>query len=718
MRAVSFWLTWAVAALACNAQVLSQSGPDSSWVTTSGLSRWWQSTAGSLEAGTWYGNRPFYTDPPGRLGYVARGDWAFAILKVPLNLKLDVGNGTPERGQRNRFSIRFDRQALLQRAGVIEAEAKGRAERNLDSLRALRGECYRKLSQLQRLNELGGADTVSFDSLSNSLDKEYFARLSDTAKLDPRFLQGTEEVDSALVDSAGFPWPGDSLSSTNFPGNKGPSIGVDSTSLRSALDSLRALDGLVAASEQQLKALLDLELSGRKAGFVQKLAHGLRRFEVGQCSPAASEFLFNGIQHVGLSFELVAGDVYLSFDHGRSYDDSWRWQEAGSGRLQRLQRTVFFEDSEDLNPRKLTGAKVGLGLPEGTHLHLGYLFGKREDAVLGQSGSAGSELIARNHVVEIDAGWEVAKGHILRAVVGRSAMADAATDGSDIGLGDILERGERRNQAVLVGWRSLFDKSRTEVTASYRVVDPLFYSMGMAFVRTGWRTLEGSIAQRIGKRFRLKATGRSETRVPLIGASETSILRGRIHISFRPSQAWSVRATYAPLRASSVIGDTASVVQRSSVWQCGFEFARRFGLNRLLLNADVVRYLWTASDSLVVGSNAWNVVGGASLLVGDRGEVSILTNGFLGGDESLWTASSRFTLKWIRGPEVSTQASWDVGRGNLASGNMSVKLNLAKRWYVRVEGMWCSDTGSMSVERFAQDNVEYYTCQATLGVTW
>lgn len=504
---------------------------------------------GMVELGGLHGAVPFAWQGQSPWNAYAKGALGLDLLGAPLQVTFDLGTDLPIRGQRNRIRIAFDpgRAALMQRwSDAYDTRA---SSAKLDSLEQQKASAQRRVDgTAARLAALiaARARQIVADSV---------------AKAQGNVLPPADSLPDASLPAVGQPAFNDSLR---------PELGKAPMPEVLAQQRIDSLSGLL---DRQKRALAQTEtaLEKGKHAHEQKLAHsrfgadkkplarrvaqGLRRFELGSCAPEGTGYLINGVNLQGASFTYAQKELYFSFDHGRILDDAALDANPSAGQLRMLHQSLFMADARDLNPRRITALRVGYGLPEGTHAHLGFLRGSRFDHPPGAGAPADERHKLLNHVVEVNLGLEVLKGHQLRLVYARSVVGprNASGEGDEQGAApsDLFSREQRPAEAIKLTWESDFRKSGTRVGLEGRSVSPWFQSYGVGFLRSGAKAGELRVDQSLGQRVRLRARGVLEERVVIGESSDRQLLiqRGQIAIQLKPARTMSLQISYTPVHA-------------------------------------------------------------------------------------------------------------------------------------------------------------------------
>lgn len=558
---------------------------------------------GQVEAGGGHGPLPYSADVQKPWNAYARGELGMDVVGMPLKVTFDLGTDIPQRGPRNRIRLMVDRDRLVERVRWKQADTLQHVHAQLDSLKDVRAAMRREL------NGIGSQRAgLSMDGLPVAPSAP---SLSDTLPPVPDGLIGGVPQHEHQLDSL-----------------RDREAGIE-RSLRSIEERIAALERL----EQRQASVVNASQEGES--MFQGLLSGIKRLEVGSCSPGRSEFLIDGVDMQGVSLQYERNNVLLSFDRGRVLDETWR-TDAASERLRRLNESLFLADVSDLSPRQLTVVRAGLGTFAGSHVIVGYLSGRRTIQPPGMfpiDPSAGKEV---NQVLEADMAYVVNEHHTVRLVVA-SSILDTRTPGAEEAVrpttSDLFRVDEDADHAAKVIWSSSFDRTRTSVEVEGRTVSSDFQSFGLGFLRSGAKAVETRVSQQVGKKVRLRFRGTREVRDGLGAAPSSTLSRGQLRSDYRVSRLLTLRASVMPVLV--VVGASeGSLRSVSTLTGLGGDLRKRWKTWSTTLSADLGRYGWRGPDGpaqqathvtagLGFGDEHWSArLGWASLLDGSDSTAS------------------------------------------------------------------------------------------------
>jgi len=643
-------------------------------------------THGSLEFGVIVGRPPFSLEATQAVNLIGRGNLRLEIIGVPIITSFDLGTDASTRGQRNALHVGVDVGRLRELVQLRDAQ-------RLDAARGRRDSLQNALS-----DELHRARMVPIEARGFVLDTR-----SDTMSSQPP---------ASTLDSLVAPMAPEESAPVPAITSTAPTISPPAPATRD-----RTQKELAAAEKThaQAEALVNMDLDRSVAG---RFLMGLRRAELGTLTPTGSEFLLNGLSLQGFGVEWASERLFFSFDQGRCLDDSWRSATLSSERLRRLQESLFLIDASALDPRRLTALRTGIGTPEGTHLHIGLLRGRRSGMAYGAEGPLLEEPSTMiNHVIELDAAVAIKYHHRARFVVARSVnRIDYGETAGEVEPG-LLSTGDARFAAGMLQWRSELPKARATVDVTGRTIGAGFHSMGLAFVRSGSRSVDGMISKDIG-RLRLRLGYKKEMRQNASGEDQVGLDRYRMQSTYRLSKAVLLRASLLPMSIKGVKDSIAD--QRTIVYQAGINIRWRRGGTHYSLLGDCSRYDHSFLNGAVSSSMAWNANVGSEV---QSARVRAALNGsvFLESGTSRPTTSNvsfelycrlRNGIEVGTGTVINLQAPSDIG------GRINYRQPLYKGFYMMLAAERWQDRKIFQSQDVGEDVLGSYTCSVLVGFSW
>jgi hypothetical protein len=670
----------------------SEVGPDGQEllapVGPSGLVRFLsESTHGALHVGLIYGRPQFSAEATDAWNIIGKGDLQLMLFGIPVVSSYEFGSFASTRGAQNRLRVSVDTEKLKEIIQLRDA---------------------RRLEQARWRH----------DSLQIALATGEHSVVVDSAAFPARLPQ--QEVQASSSEAIGLDT--DSLRSTTDRSTgelsrpRQESLAVDTGLAVPAIPDANAV--LLSAAESakdRAEAMVAMDMERAMGG---RFLMGLRRMELGTLTPNGSEFLLNGLSLQGVGVEWASERFFFAFDHGNCLDDVWRSATISADRLRRLQESLFLLDAPELDPRKLTVLRTGVGLPESSHVHIGLLRGRRSGLFYGsESPSSGERNEMTNHVVEVDAAMVIKADHMVRLVVARS-MTSVEVGEPGLEGDDALEGGgATQYSAGILQWRTELPKTRTTFNLTGRAVGSAFHSMGLAFLRSGARSLDGAISKDLG-RLRLRLGYKRELRQGASGKDQLRLDRIRLQTTYRVSKAVSLRASMLPM---FVAGRQPSTIdQRVLVTQAGINVRWRKGKTQYTMLGECSRFHQLMFLGSVLSSTTWFGNVGAEVQ-GGRGRTALTYAGFL---EPGTTHPSAGSLSWEvsyklrNGIELGTGTVIDPSALGNVGGSFRYRQPLYKGLHLTLSAERWQERQIYQSQDFGLEDLGSYTCSVLVGYSW
>lgn len=528
------------------------------------------STHGELALWGAYGRLPMTASGSAPWNGGLRGHVDLLVKGLPFDLDVDVGTDRPLRGQRQRVQLSFDAAAFAQANKWAMPKALHEADHRLDSLQQVE----RQLSRDLRGAWMAHAAAAARAALPT-------VTLPDTAGVADTL---TQAVDTLTGPSTSEPAPlADSLSVEGLPPGVGP--GLPEVDQQRALDRVDSLEHLL----RQVREVIDLQQ--QQAGLQQALARadplagtrigkalsGLRRFQVGLCTPPTAELLLDGVTFRGVSAEYAVKDFSIAVDHGASFDEAWQNGSPTEQQVNALHQSLFLTDAQDLAPKKITAIRLGAGDANKTYTRVGFLTG-RSPYYSGANNSVIDPAL-RNQVLAVEGGVRFAKVHQVRGAYARSIVSTGPNGegGTSATTGDLFSGESRDAQAVKLNYAVDIERWGTRIDVGGRSIGPAFHNIGLAFIRRDSRAGTVDLEQRIGRKLRVRLRHLHERRGVTEADAEGGVWvdRSSVQVMARPLTGWSVRASYVPVtvRRSGI----APGVQFNQLVTVGTDGRKRWG---------------------------------------------------------------------------------------------------------------------------------------------
>lgn len=705
--------------------------------TTQDRKRWLPKGRGNIEVGTIYGTLPFTMDGAAPWNGFAKGTIGMDVRGVPIAIAFDLGTDQLQRGQRNTVRFLFDAPRMLDKQSWSDAHQLHASKSVLDSLETQQGALTRQAQGQQAwlvALQAAAAERAVQDSLLQWTQRPRAPPplTAPFVVVDTTDTLGTLLADPALPTSIGTKF-GDAVSPDPLlprpssplaiPTNYASSLDSLQDALANTQQQLHVLDTLVAQQRmQQARLTAVVNATQGKEGLVTQFAKGIRRLEVGTCSPSSSTFLINGINFQGLSFEFAHKDLFFALDKGRSFDDTWVNNDPVASDLRRLSQSLFLADAQDLNPRKLTAVRAGFGQPDGTHAHVGYLHGLRDDLPLGVVVDGTPAVRSVNHVIEIDLAYQIRKQHQLRVVYARSLVQGGNTAGEDgvrTPLSDLLSAQGNKDEAVKLRWTTDLPKTKTRVELEGRTTDPYFQSFGLGFIRNGSKAGEVRLDQQLGERLRLRARAVLEERkLPNNDPGEVQLQRGHLSLNYRASRAVVLRAAVNPVQVRTMANDALVGTSTNGSYSIGGDIRKRWRKTTLTVNMDGALYKW--SSSIAPAQQVVNNTLGLGLERGDRWRL-----------RSTWSRMRPLEADTVPASEnLTVQLGYRNKKGTTMDASVQIPSGFRLGWSLSIrQAIGDHFAICLQAERFARANINFlddrtfqqisaYNCSVALQYQW
>ena len=510
---------------------------------------------GTLGAGYEYGIIPFASNTNFPYGYYkSEGNLSVSSLGLPVNVSYFYSSIHNVVGLNNYFRVSFDERQYKENLRNYNAE-------NL-------------LREKERLGKLYGEEQDLKQGLA-------FCDFSRDLLLHPEVqnyekIPGVRGVDSAGIlqkDSSLLKINGDSTGLgriTNFKDSGAVAKLVPVNAGGGKIDSimrvasryekdLERVQNLIVASRRKIAILENPEMLAEDNSYLkkgQKILAGVKKMEVGLCYPNHSTFLVNGTTLKGINLEWEKKQYYLAFTCGKTINTLMTTNNLIQNQLQNRQNLYnFFDFNNVQNSRRIVALKFGLGKREGTHLHVGVLYGTGMDSYVVPGGLGNAQ---RNLVLEVDGRVLMGRRGCLDLVYGKSSVLSAGVEelpSSSLTRG--LFSGLRSN-AGLVKYSLMFDKTRTKLIFMGRWVDPFFLSYGVGYMRQDNVRYEARVEQGLGRKSKLTGFFRKdEDNLLKTFLYTTSLYSMGASLMVKISRRFTARATFSPVLQKVVSADNS-----------------------------------------------------------------------------------------------------------------------------------------------------------------
>lgn len=258
---------------------------------------------------------------------------------------------------------------------------------------------------------------------------------------------------------------------------------------------------------EQYGEMIDIE-NAKDASFLRKnllqIIQNAEKLELGMARPNNSRFLIRGLPLLGLHLESQLEDIYyISVSGGRIYNPRIRGYsdlEATTGFFQTI---GFPQESIQYNGLQLKG---GIGKPDESHIHLGWLRAK----------SSNLPLTEKHSVFELDSRFNY-KGIRLYAVGAISSNKYNGKSSKDEVRGRNSDSENLKNRMALEGNIKVpIRKTGTRINAKTSYYGSEFFSPGLGYQRAGLFTYRVEATQKVFRKTRASVFYSQETDGKLI----------------------------------------------------------------------------------------------------------------------------------------------------------------------------------------------------------
>lgn len=245
---------------------------------------------------------------------------------------------------------------------------------------------------------------------------------------------------------------------------------------------------------------------------IQNFLSGVKKFEIGLCYPNYSTFLANNIPVRGINLEYGKNNVYFAFTYGTTVSTLLYNNKTVDGFLQNVHNSYNYFDFNNLSAgRKIISVKFGAGTKEGNHLFVGILIGKGQSTYLNplpdQDGFKAKES---NLVLELDARYKFKTNTTFDIILGKSSLKQEDLNYEVIKTSFNEVFSDYRSYALLTKLTTKINLTKTNLTFTFRWIDPLFKSFGIGFIRSDNMRYEIKLDQPLTKTLRYTGMFRYE----------------------------------------------------------------------------------------------------------------------------------------------------------------------------------------------------------------
>lgn len=494
---------------------------------------------GNISLGYDYGYLPFLVQNNPPIGnFKTDGNFQIQLKSLPFQGSFYYSSLGTISGLNNHFTIRFDAQKYKQQMlDKLKLDELNRIK-SLDSLGQVKQQLKTKLDYLYLVKD--HKVTLPIDS-----SKYHFPDLP-SLNADFDTLPEVPDVDSMNIPTLDTP-------QVNLPefdeGIYMDSIGRVISDLQGKANQVESrINDLNELKNMNQDSLMQQQINSIQSPLMQKVngfMSNVQRLDIGLTYPNYSQFLIARIPVRGVNLEYQKKQFYLAFTHGKTVNNIFYTNNIIQNNLNAARNLYNFFDFNNINDgRRVTALKVGVGDKKATHLYVGALYG------LGKVSYQDTSLIVdieRNLAVEVDGGLKIKKSHLLMFNYGRSAIqVNSINMGTESSLFDkLLDFSERTN--ALLGRYQLKLKA-TQLSLTFRMIDPYFRSYGVGFLRSDNIRYEVKYKQKLGKKFGINTYFRREND-NLLGlySYQNVLLSYGVGVNYRPTKHWMLKADVRPI---------------------------------------------------------------------------------------------------------------------------------------------------------------------------
>lgn len=504
---------------------------------------------GNVGLGYEYGFLPFLINAtPPKGNFKTDGTFGIQLKTLPFSGSFYYSSLGTISGLNNHFTVRFDAQEFQrQMEEKLKANELKRIQ-SIDSLGKVRQKLKTKLDYLYLIQD---------KKIQLPIDSSKYNFPNLPSKDLPEGRLAFDSLDLSLPD-LGYDSIGNLDMDTSLAEVHKPDFDMD--------QYMDSISGLVNSTQQKVKqiegtinelkslnalskdSLMDLEMDKAGTPWMKKVNHimsGVKRFDVGLTYPNYSQFLIARIPIRGVNLEYQKDKLFFAFTHGKTVNNILLTNNVVQNNLNAARNLYNFFDFNNIEDgRRVTAAKVGIGAKDATHIHVGALYG------LGKVSYRDSSLVVdseRNLAVEIDGGVKLKKAHYFGVQFGRSAVQVNNVNLGEQGtlLDQLLDFNDRTN-ALLANYKLTLKSS--ELSLTYRWVDPYFRSFGVGFLRSDNIRYELKYKQKLGNKLQASVYFRRENDNLLGLYSYQNVLMSYgVGLSYRPDKHWMFKADVRPI---------------------------------------------------------------------------------------------------------------------------------------------------------------------------
>jgi hypothetical protein len=477
------------------------------------------SSHGSISICDDYGVVPFISSVTGPVNYFhTEGNATLKVFTFPFNASFYYSDKQSLTGLNNYFRFTFDPKQYQQDLKDKLLNKQQEAKDQLSSSYSQKQQLEQKLIKLKSL-DLSHIKKLKLDKLDKPINIEV-PNINKNLHIKDKFpglpnelLRPDIQLDSLnILDNKNI---SDSLNKTSYSLEQVDSISNEikkheaeikeyETKIKDQTKTLQELQSPEGALKKG-KSLTESKFKNKLTNYMQ----GVKKMEIGMCYPDYSTFLVNGTALKGINVEYEKNDFYLAFTYGKTVSNLLMTNNAIQNQLINKQNLFNYFDFNSVNDtRKITAVKFGYGKKDSTHVYFGFLFGSGLPSYFtnpstSSTGNKRGVVPDKNFVMEIDRKYIINKRSSVDLIYGRSSLQTTSQYLVKENNNNSIFQDNNSN-ALMVKYSLKLIKTKTNVSATARYIEPFFKSFGLGFMRSDNLRGEIKVEQSLGKKVNLK----------------------------------------------------------------------------------------------------------------------------------------------------------------------------------------------------------------------
>jgi hypothetical protein len=447
--------------------------------------------SGNAMIGDDYGMLSGYIDTT-RQGIVnvfrSSADLSVEVLQLPFNVSYNYSTLRNPLGASNYFRISLDKDRINQRLEEEKQKKIGAIDSKIENLGDQKNKLTGKLGYsevlLAKLNKEMGSMEGNLKKQSQELDKSKVEELNYTQAIDTNV---SYENDS-LIDARNAKSKYDSLNTQyqklndEYQKKKDlyDTLNKVYTKIIDLYETYSKWEKQLETQKQKLDTYSNLtsvdgitdvasdSLNGRKESFLS----GIKTLDIGLTYPQTSSLSKNSAPIKGLNFEYEHKNWYYALAAGVTLNNIMVSTDMIENKLTYSQNLFNQFDFQQVQQKGfIVSVKSGYGKKEGQHAFIGfrYLTNSKFDNY-----NNGDSTIIPSVGLEIDVRLipKFSKNTTIDLVYGKTSSSQSVYEGSRANVFESMFSSDRTNTSLL-SVKQTFKKLKSEVTGSFRLIDPL-----------------------------------------------------------------------------------------------------------------------------------------------------------------------------------------------------------------------------------------------------